>query len=80
MATPNENLLPLRDVIARVGIQKSQIYKLVDLSEFPRPIRLSYKASRWVESEINVWIENKIKQRDEELEKENKDDDEEDDQ
>ena len=73
MATPNENLLRLRDVIARVGIQKSQIYKLMELDEFPKSVKLSYKVSCWVASEIDDWIENKIKQRDEELEKENDD-------
>ena len=36
MATPNENLLRLRDVIARVGIQKSQIYKLMELDSMIR--------------------------------------------
>lgn len=82
MSNPNENLLRLRDVIARVGIQKSQIYKLMELDEFPKSVKLSYKVSCWVASEIDDWIENKIKQRDEVLEDEQKDndDDEEDDQ
>ena len=59
MATPNENLLRLRDVIARVGIQKSQIYKLMELDEFPKSVKLSYKVSCWVASEIDEWIETK---------------------
>lgn len=52
----SERLLRMPDVISRVGIKRSQIYALVRAGEFPQPIRLSERATAWVESEIDDWI------------------------
>ena len=83
MATQPELFIRLHEVRARVGLSKSQIYKLIDLDQFPKQIKLGRKMSLWSALEIEEWAKEKIKQRDEELEDEQKDkvdDDEEDDQ
>ncbi len=80
MATQLELFIRLHEVRARVGLSKSQIYKLIDLNQFPKQIKLGRKMSLWSALEIEEWAKEKIKQRDEELEKENNDDEEEDDQ
>jgi len=48
----NERLLRLRQVMDRLGIAKSTVYKFVKLGIIPRPIKLG-AASVWVESEID---------------------------
>ena len=83
MATQLELFIRLHEVRARVGLSKSQIYKLIDLDQFPKQIKLGRKMSLWSALEIEEWAKEKIKQRDEELEdeqKDNVDDGEEDDQ
>ena len=76
MATQLELFIRLHEVRARVGLSKSQIYKLIDLDQFPKQIKLGRKMSLWSALEIEEWAKEKIKQRDEELEKENNDDEE----
>ena len=83
MATQLELFIRLHEVRARVGLSKSQIHKLIDLDQFPKQIKLGRKMSLWSALEIEEWAKEKIKQRDKELEdeqKDNVDDGEEDDQ
>jgi len=49
-------------VIQYTGLAKSTIYKKIAQKEFPEPISLSAKAVGWLESDIQKWIENRIKQ------------------
>ncbi len=54
-------ILRLPDVRKRVGLSKSQIYKLISEDAFPRQIRLGGgRASGWVEFQVNLWIEQRI--------------------
>lgn len=49
-------LIRLPDVIARVGIKRSMIYRLMGEGRFPRSRALGPKCAVWVESEIEDWI------------------------
>lgn len=55
-------MLRLNEVIDKVGIKKTAIYRLIQSGEpkFPAPIKLG-GASRWLESEIDDWIAESIK-------------------
>lgn len=55
-----ENFLRLPDVRKRVGLSRSQIYKLISIDAFPRQIRVGERVSCWQESQINHWIEQRI--------------------
>lgn len=55
IASP-ERLLKLAEVIRRVGLEKSMIYRLISEDRFPAPYKLSANASRWSEHEIVAWI------------------------
>ncbi len=50
-------LIRLPDVIARVGIKRSMIYRLMSEGRFPRSRSLGPKCAVWVESEIDEWVE-----------------------
>lgn len=56
-------LLPLVEVENRVGLRKTAIYDAIDRDEFPKPVKLG-TTSRWVESEIDEWIDARIRERD----------------
>jgi ParB family chromosome partitioning protein len=49
-------VIRLPEVIARVGIKRSMIYRLIGEGQFPRSRSLGPKCAVWVESEIDDWI------------------------
>ena len=55
----NERLLRRREVEKITGVSRSSIYRLMQESDFPRPVRIGPGAVRWKASEINAWIESR---------------------
>ncbi|MDH0657240.1 MULTISPECIES: helix-turn-helix transcriptional regulator [Acinetobacter] len=59
MSDQSTKLLPIDQVIAKLQIGKSTIYKWIEQCEFPQPILLGTgkrKIARWKESELDEWI------------------------
>ena len=50
------NLISLPELIKRLKISKTSIYRMIKAGKFPRPLRLGARASRWREDEIEKWI------------------------
>lgn len=61
---PPYTLLRLPQVKARTGLSRSEIYRRVQLSAFPAPIKLGERTSAWVEHEVSTWIASRIAARD----------------
>lgn len=57
-----QKLLRLPDVLTRVGWGRSTLYMKVKNGEFPPPIALGPRARAWISSEVDGWIQQKIKQ------------------
>ncbi len=57
---PQPRLLRWKDVQPRVGICRSQAHAMIQEGTFPAPVKLGARASAWVESEINDWIDSRI--------------------
>jgi len=51
--------------MGKVGSSRSSIYLMISKGLFPKPVKLGVRAVGWKESEIDEWIEDKVKQRDE---------------
>jgi len=58
MAT--ETLIRLPKVEAATGYKRSTIYRLIKENKFPAPVSLGARASAWLESEIELWIKQRI--------------------
>ena len=58
----SRKLLRLPAVSKKVGLNRSQIYKLIQQREFPGPIKLGPKISAWVEEKLEAWMAAKIPQ------------------
>lgn len=56
----SQSLIRLPEVQRRTGYSKAWIYRLIDKGEFPKQIKLGTRAIAFIESEIDIWIENKI--------------------
>ena len=52
----NTRILRMREVIQRIGLSRSTIYKLMGNHEFPRPLKLGSQAIGWRDSDIEAWI------------------------
>ena len=50
------------EMLAIVKCSKSQIYNLMELDDFPRPIKVG-SSNRWVRAEVEAWFDAKIKKR-----------------
>jgi prophage regulatory protein len=60
-----ENILRLPDVKERTGLSKSTIYAYIESGDFPKAISLGIRCKGWVESQIDAWIEARIRHSDE---------------
>ena len=53
-------LLRLKQVVIKVGLSRSQIYKLIAKGLFPEQIKIGPKISAWPEQTIDQWISSQI--------------------
>lgn len=44
------------------GLSRSNIYLMIAEKRFPPPIKIGPRAVAWVDSEIDCWIQDRIKQ------------------
>lgn len=57
-----KTILRLPSVKTRTGLSRSSIYLKISQGAFPRQIKLSERSAGWLESEIDEWINQRIKQ------------------
>jgi prophage regulatory protein len=57
-------LLRLPQVMERVGYRRSKIFALVKAGDFPKPVSIGPRARGFVETEIDAWISERIRERD----------------
>ena len=51
-------MLRIADVVRRVGLGRSTVWRMVQEKTFPSPRRLGPRAVAWIESEIANWVLN----------------------
>lgn len=52
-----DRFLTLAALTAKVGLGKSSIYRMMDSGAFPRPRQVGEVAVRWLESEVDAWMQ-----------------------
>lgn len=52
--------IDLPQVLDVTSASRSHIYALVAKGEFPAPIKLGLRSTRWLESEVQAWMEERI--------------------
>ena len=43
-------------MLARIGLARSTIYRMIEAGTFPRPVKIGQRAVAWPESDIERWI------------------------
>jgi prophage regulatory protein len=54
-----DRFLRLQDVLYRIGISRSSVYKLMETGQFPAQIKIGY-SSVWSERAIVAWMEAQV--------------------
>ncbi|MDF1822241.1 MAG: AlpA family phage regulatory protein [Alcanivoracaceae bacterium] len=54
----------LKETCQMAGIEKTTAYKLMNEGAFPRPVTVGGRAVRWVSTEIEAWIMDRMEERD----------------
>ena len=59
----NENIRLIRrkEVQAKTGLGASSIYAMMQQGTFPKAINISERRVAWIESDIDLWISERIK-------------------
>lgn len=50
-------VMRLHEVMARTGLGRATVYRLIAAGEFPRQLRLSRAGSGWLSDEVDAWID-----------------------
>ena len=58
----SRKFLRLPSVIDKVGLSRSQIYKLIQQGAFPEPVKIGPKISVWIEEKLEVWMDAQVPQ------------------
>ena len=51
-----DRLLRLEEVLSYTGLSRSELYRKVQVGEFPGSVKVGVRAVRWRESEVEEWI------------------------
>lgn len=49
-----------KDVLAQVGLSKSQLWRLIQQGQFPKPVRISERCNAWDSVLIDLWLTEKF--------------------
>lgn len=61
-------VLRLKEVSNLTGLARSTIYAKMAIQQFPQNLSLGGRATGWIESEIFAWINQRIEERDQQIE------------
>ena len=57
-------IIKINAVKQQTNLSVASIYRLAKQGDFPKPIKLGAKASGWLQSEIDDWIQSRLNARD----------------
>lgn len=46
----------IKDVMGKVGLSRSQVYRLIQAGLFPSPLKIGRRVSVWSDSSIEGWM------------------------
>jgi prophage regulatory protein len=52
--------LKLPEVLSRIPISRSQLYRMVAAGQFPKPHDLGARSVVWLESDLDSWIAERV--------------------
>ncbi len=62
---PHKRILRRAEVTMRTGLSNTSIHREVQAGRFPKQVALGRRAVGWIESEVDAWLEARMRARDE---------------
>jgi len=56
-----QRILRLPEVINRTGLSRSSIYLMISKNQFPSQINLGERMMGFLEEDVNIWIDERVK-------------------
>ena len=63
MSNVTTRLIRLNEVLVMTGLSRSGMYRSIEKQQFPSQVPIGDRAVAWVESEVQMWIAEKIEDR-----------------
>ena len=57
----DDRFLKIDDVMVRLGVSRSTIWRLTQSGDFPRPVAISPGRKGWLKSQVDAWIANRLR-------------------
>ncbi len=57
-------IIRLNEVTKKTGLCSTSIYNLISEHKFPKQLKLTKRASGWLETEVDQWIADRVAERD----------------
>ena len=54
----------LKKVMEQTGLGRSSVYNFIKAGTFPKPVPLGGRAVGWLASEVEGWLQDRIRERD----------------
>ena len=55
----NGRILRLPQVLERVSLSRSTLYKMIARGEFPRAVQLGQRSTGWLHEEVDAWLDSR---------------------
>jgi prophage regulatory protein len=62
---PRPRIFSITELRTEVGLSQRTIWEMVSAGSFPRPIRIGPRRVGWLATEIDAWLADRIRERDE---------------
>ncbi len=59
MQLDNYRLVKREEVLSLCAISKSNLYKMIEREEFPRPVRIGPRSVAWRQSDVATWLQDR---------------------
>ena len=66
-----KNIVKINAVKQQTHLSVASIYRLAKQGDFPKQMKLGVRASGWLQSEIDDWIQSRLNDRDSKIEGDN---------
>ncbi|KRB61371.1 hypothetical protein ASE04_21105 [Rhizobium sp. Root708] len=58
-------LLSPQDLVAKgISFERSQLFALIKIGKFPKPVKMGLRRNAWLESDVDDWIKQLVAERD----------------
>ncbi len=56
-----DNFIRMPEVLRRTGFGRAWIYRLISAGDFPAQVKLGRRAVGFIESEVDRWVEERVR-------------------